>query len=238
MKNILNRGEDGSAQVDGFKVKVPQTVSALSIIGTNTIYDGDDFQEDGYVYNNNQKRKWFRACSRFGIKRLWVGRENNLKYWYALLCKLNTKINTVRDKQRDLVKPYKNGTEFKLYAKPTHKFDSYGKDYWVYDFRKDEDGKFSYGFNWITKPKNLNGQRFYELEQRVQYFGKYRFAVENYFIDCVKSKLQKPTDISFVEVSVGKFNLIFKSKTSNYEHFWWEFDSFGSVKQLNFTKHI
>lgn len=236
MKNILNRDSDGKAQFEGTNIKVPKTISALSIIGTNTIYDGDDFQENGYVYNNGQKRKWFRSCSRFGIKKLWVGRDNNLKYWHDLFYKLNTKIKTIRDEQRNLLKPYENKSEFKLYAKPTHKFDSNGKDYWVYDFRKDENGKFSYGFNWITKPKKINGQRFYELGLRADYYGKYRFAAENYFIDCVKSKLQKPTDISFVEVNIGKFNLIFKSKTANYQYFWWEFESFGKIERLDFTE--
>lgn len=233
MKTILNRDETGATQFENTVFKVPQTVSALSVIGCNSIKTGDDFQEDGYIYNNGEKRKWFKSCSRFGLKRLWIRRENDLKYLHDLFFKLNSKIDNIYSQKREIIKDYKNN--FKLYAKPTHKFQSTGKDYWVYDFRKEEDGKFSYGFNWITKPKNLNGQRFYELEQRGHYFGKYRFAVENYFIECVKSRLQKPTKQSIIQVQVGKFNLIFKSNTINNQTFWWEFDSFGNVGKITLT---
>ncbi len=61
--NILERNAEGVTKMGPITFNVPNNRSALSMMDQN-INHGDDFNSDGWIYNNNQKlRKWFVTLS-------------------------------------------------------------------------------------------------------------------------------------------------------------------------------
>jgi hypothetical protein len=62
------------------KFQLSPTRTALSVVGFNKICDGDNFTEDGWVYNNGQKvRKWFVRLDADHEYRFWEPKFDNIK---------------------------------------------------------------------------------------------------------------------------------------------------------------
>ena len=57
--------------------KVPKNRLALSVVGKNRVFDGDSFEEDGWVYDASGKayRKWFESLP--GGALIWKARLND-----------------------------------------------------------------------------------------------------------------------------------------------------------------
>jgi len=52
---------------------IPSNRTALGLLGTNRANDGDDFREDGWVYNEEvQMRKWFGNVDDSKHRRIWL----------------------------------------------------------------------------------------------------------------------------------------------------------------------
>lgn len=72
MKTIMERNKQGKTKIEDIEFQVPRGISTLHIIDNNKIINGDNFFEDGWIYNPIKKpRKWFTEIE--GIK-VWRGK--------------------------------------------------------------------------------------------------------------------------------------------------------------------
>lgn len=68
METVFSRDKTGKTTVGNSTIFVPPTKTALSVLGTNTIQDGDRFAEDYWVYgpDEERRRKWFKSIPNSG----------------------------------------------------------------------------------------------------------------------------------------------------------------------------
>jgi hypothetical protein len=168
--------------------KIPRDRSALGMMAHNAMNHGDDFRNDGYVYDAEgiRIRKWFSGLGdRSHAKYFWHPCLKNISKIESLLHRLSTRQVQTWSRLELLFKQIQSQSEstkrygsdtWIVHAKPTHKFQSFeNKDYWVFYLYNRQLGGyngrgaegFSYSSDWVVEPeiKSLPdlGQQFYDL---------------------------------------------------------------------------
>lgn len=156
---IMERDAEGTTKMGGITFQVPKNRTALGVLTTpgNSIYDGERFGEDGWVYNmrtEEKMRKWFirfvNCCSSYADARLWEPKLQNIpllesRRWFfheRAKNKLNPMWPTLRQKIKD-------AGRFGGYKK----FTEQGQGYVIfnkYDGYEDREG---ISWNWCDKDK-------------------------------------------------------------------------------------
>jgi hypothetical protein len=152
MQTIFKR-KGTKVKAGAVKFTVPQTQSALSIIGTNAIYDQDDFRDDNFVYRNNKKhRKWFSY--REGWNHFWEPCINELSRIENIYHKLTIRLNKSYEptnKILEKIEKTKKGTKWIAHAKQNNDW----LKYFIYKDWARHSG-LSFSFEWLdNKPKKL-----------------------------------------------------------------------------------
>ena len=170
------------------EIELPETSQEqdpIYMLGANVLQDGDEFRDDGWVYNNERRcRKWFGNLNAQGIRaRIW---EPKLKCLEMLEAK--------RWKGVQYLKGYYKGEWNAAYeaitslggekivdnCQITHKHKS-DKEWWLYKFSLTKspftlNDTYAWTFDWVDKPEHPIhlelGQKFYEVDQHSRTIAK------------------------------------------------------------------
>ncbi len=184
MSVVFTRDKEGVVKTPEGTFKVPKNRSALSMFD-QMIMDGDEFNEDGWVYKNGEKyRKWFVTLQGTNYwdkpAKVWEPRlfdQNQIK----ILEKKRYKIAIWMQKQNaiygDIIREVWERGKFSGLRKSTS-----GKEGWVVfrDYREEDRPVISW--NWEEKPSAIIDQElcnlYCSMEKRIRECGR-RLEVAN-----------------------------------------------------------
>lgn len=172
---MKRKGED--ARIGDTHIKLPTNVTVLSLIGTNTVQDGFIFNDDWWVYKNEngklvKVKKWFSQIE--GII-VWPPILEDIK-------KLEQRYQNIKAKRDNFIKTRWEPIYNKLMEnEKAHVFPKYvennkDKEWWLYSIRHVGDNHYI-GFDWVEgpqKPINVElGTEYYEVERKLSRYNKY-----------------------------------------------------------------
>lgn len=155
--------KDTQAEVDGIHFQLPDDVTALSLLGVNSVQDGDDFQKDGWVYRDGKPvRKWFIRLSCDDQERIWEPKFENVVLLEAKRWKYYERaMRLTLPTYQELDQQCKKAKKFGGYAKFSEKSEG------LVEFSC---GLVGTSWSWVDKkPNNINQElvdKYFSVEKR------------------------------------------------------------------------
>lgn len=148
------------------RITVPKNRSGLSILGLNTVSDGDTFESDYYVYRDGKRvRKWFSF--RRGWSHFWPPVLDALLRIETLHERFEQRIEknlAARRAHLDLIRSKVQSTKtagspetWVVYAKPTHSYEPSGNfTFWRYEVYFEPRYKaWTFCWHWVEEPSKI-----------------------------------------------------------------------------------
>lgn len=222
---------------------LPKNRLALGIFAVNVVNDGDDFRDDGYVYQGGKRvRKWFVSRGR-GSKYFWEPCLNDIAHLETVLFRLKSRGDSYwKEAQRlfaqakKVVKPKHEAWVFHVRPPKSH-CEYVGNETGWLQIRCNEDRFFSglsYSWRWLddeapTKPLHVKwGQKFYEIFRKAETQFIRASLVRSYLLEAIQRDIQKKHPGAKLELRIFKY-------TINGREYWLREEStrFGG-RELNF----
>lgn len=211
---ILKRDKTGKTTVNGDTFNVPTTHTALSVIGSNNIMDGDDFRDDYWVYRNGKKvRKWFMKLRNRDL-RIWPPRLDDIakceaKRW-RWLQRCKTVCNPMWNK---LYKDMEAQGDFGGFRVGTSK----KAEGWI-EFNVSNGGL---GWSWVKeKPAKINQtltQRYFEEDEIIMRYYQRSAYFHAAFMEAIENKF-------WAKLNEDKFNKTKLHLIINKRDYWFGMD--------------
>lgn len=226
----IRRNAEGEVTTGASAFKVPKNRSFLSVLGNNPAAHGDEFREDGWVYNDGKKvRKWFISLKDGYPRHIWEPKLDDVITLEAKYQKVHSKLKEFW--ANEYKQAYEEMKKAKIaHAKPTHKFSpAYdGVNWWLYKVSfyggaYNERDDSSVRWDWVHEPEepiNLEiGQRYYDISRKNMrwcgYLGRFKAALEESIIRFLQ-KNAKPEDGKVVDLVINGRRYIYLCVPTSY----------------------
>jgi hypothetical protein len=163
-------------------ITIPETHSALGMMSRNNMYEGDFFANNGYVYNNKNKktRKWFSYCE--GWNHFWEPCLNDVAHleqvYHKLTLRSDKRYARLAELLQRISKTKKTTNKYgqkvwMVHATPSRPENQSEGQCWAYEVERSThfDNQLAFSMTWVEVPKKYRhldlGNELYHLEQVV-----------------------------------------------------------------------